>query len=90
MIITKCQTVSWLELIEELTGVRGKSYDLVLGNAYNLRMFDMIACHNSDNMAKKVYCSINYINHILICQNATKINKSRIDYLNNSNAGVLL
>ena len=53
MIITKCQTVSWLELIEELPGVRGKSYDLVLGNAYNLRMFDMIACHISDKYDKE-------------------------------------
>ena len=59
MIITKCQTVSWLEVIEGLEGVRGNVMIQFLLMAFQFLAiqfcvcFDMIARHNSDKQGKE-------------------------------------
>ena len=59
MIITKCQTVSWLEVIEGLEGVRGNVMIQFLQMAFQffaIRFcvcFDMFPSHNSDKYGKE-------------------------------------
>ena len=88
MIITKCQTVSWLEVIEGLEGVRGNVMIQILQMAFQFLAiqfcvcFDMIARHNSDKQGKESIQFYRSYKSYFICQNITKIYKLGIDYLN--------